>query len=53
MEGSLKMQGNQRILIIEDEKNLSRFVELELQHEGYETKVCSDGRTGLQTAIDE
>ena len=53
MEGSLKMQGNQRILIIEDEKNLSRFVELELQLEGYETKVCSDGRTGLQTAIDE
>ena len=39
MEGSLNMQGNQRILIIEDEKNLSRFVELELQHEGYETKV--------------
>ena len=53
MEGSLNMQGNQRILIIEDEKNLSRFVELELRHEGYETKVCSDGRTGLQTAIDE
>ena len=53
MEGSLNMQGNQRILIIEDEKNLSRFVELELQHEGYETKVCSDGRPGLQTAIDE
>ncbi|EJE99069.1 DNA-binding response regulator, partial [Liquorilactobacillus mali KCTC 3596 = DSM 20444] len=26
-----------RILIIEDEKNLARFVELELQHEGYET----------------
>ena len=53
MEGSLNMQGNQRILIIEDEKNLSRFVELELQHEGYETTVCSDGRSGLQTAIDE
>lgn len=53
MEGSLNMQGNQRILIIEDEKNLSRFVELELRHEGYETKVCSDGRSGLQTAIDE
>ncbi|RKW26421.1 MAG: DNA-binding response regulator, partial [Granulicatella sp.] len=31
---------NQRILIIEDEKNLARFVELELQHEGYETKIC-------------
>lgn len=25
-----------KILIIEDEKNLARFVSLELQHEGYE-----------------
>lgn len=47
------MPANQRILIIEDERNLSRFVELELKHEGYETKVCSDGRGGLQAAIDE
>lgn len=52
-EGSFQMPANQRILIIEDEKNLSRFVELELKHEGYETKVCADGRSGLQTAIDE
>ena len=47
------MPANQRILIIEDERNLSRFVELELKHEGYETKVFSDGRSGLQAAIDE
>ena len=47
------MPANQRILIIEDERNLSRFVELELKHEGNETKVCSDGRSGLQAAIDE
>ena len=25
------------VLVIEDEVNLARFVELELQHEGYET----------------
>ena len=42
-----------RILIIEDEKNLSRFVELELQHEGYETEVCKNGRQGLELALDE
>ncbi|MCY9806944.1 response regulator transcription factor [Lentilactobacillus senioris] len=42
-----------RILIIEDEKNLARFVELELKHEGYEIQVAIDGRTGLQTALDE
>lgn len=42
-----------RILIIEDEKNLARFIELELNYEGYETKVCSDGRIGLNTALSE
>ncbi|EUJ24920.1 response regulator transcription factor [Listeria grandensis] len=42
-----------RILIVEDEKNLARFIELELQHEGYETAVANDGRTGLELAITE
>lgn len=42
-----------KILIIEDEKNLSRFIELELKYEGYETMVCSDGRNGLNIALSE
>ncbi|MFT8321298.1 MAG: response regulator transcription factor [Bacillus sp. (in: firmicutes)] len=42
-----------RILIIEDEKNLARFIELELVYEGYEASVCSDGRTGLNKAMTE
>lgn len=33
-----------KILIIEDEKNLARFVSLELQHEGYEVIVEVNGR---------
>ena len=33
------------ILIIEDEKNLARFVELELKHEGIIPKfITTDGR---------
>ncbi|KRK39995.1 response regulator transcription factor [Loigolactobacillus bifermentans] len=40
-----------KILIIEDEKNLARFVELELKHEGYETAVHYNGRTGLDAAL--
>lgn len=40
-------------MIIEDEDNLSNFVSLELQHEGYETKVCENGREGLDTALNE
>lgn len=39
------------ILIIEDEKNLARFVELELKHEGYATEVHYNGRTGLEAAL--
>ena len=42
-----------RVLIIEDEKNLARFVDLELQHEGYETAICHDGRKGLETALNQ
>ncbi|HFJ4900618.1 TPA: two-component system response regulator CovR [Streptococcus pyogenes] len=40
-----------KILIIEDEKNLARFVSLELQHEGYEVIVEVNGREGLETAL--
>jgi DNA-binding response OmpR family regulator len=42
-----------KVLIIEDEKNLARFIELELKYEGYETKVCGDGRSGLNVALSE
>jgi len=36
-----------RILIVEDEAKLARFVELELKHEGYEVDKAPDGREGL------
>ena len=39
-----------RILIVEDEPQIARFVELELKHEGYETEKAADGRTGLEKA---
>ena len=39
-----------RILIVEDEPQIARFVELELTHEGYETEKAGDGRTGLEAA---
>lgn len=39
-----------RILIVEDEEKIARFVELELQHEGYETEKAADGRAGLELA---
>ncbi len=39
-----------RILIVEDEPRLARFVELELEHEGYAADKAADGRTGLDMA---
>ncbi len=42
-----------KILIVEDEKNLSRFVELELRHEGYEAQIAKNGREGLDLALAE
>ena len=40
----------ERILIVEDEGKIARFLELELAHEGYETEKAGDGRTGLALA---
>jgi DNA-binding response OmpR family regulator len=40
----------ERILIIEDEEKLARFVELELSYEGYEVEKAHDGRDGLLLA---
>ena len=42
-----------RILIVEDEEKIARFVELELKHEGYEVSKALDGRTGLDMAMAE
>lgn len=40
-----------KILIVEDEDKIARFVELELMHEGYEVDKAFDGRTGLDKAL--
>ena len=40
----------ERILLVEDEEKLARFVELELSYEGYEVEKAADGRTGLELA---
>ena len=40
-----------RILVIEDEVNIARFIELELQHEGYAVEKAFDGREGLDKAV--
>jgi len=44
--------GSQRILIVEDEIKIARFLELELKHEGYETDQAHDGKDGLKKALE-
>ena len=41
-----------KILIVEDEQNLARFIELELKHEAYEVEIENDGQTGLDRALE-
>lgn len=41
-----------KVILIEDEVKLARFVELELRYEGYDVTVCHDGREGLQMVTD-
>jgi DNA-binding response OmpR family regulator len=40
-----------KILIIEDDPKLARFIELELKHEGYEANSIHNGRDGLDAAL--
>jgi len=40
-----------KILVIEDEVKLARYLELELIHEGYEVELAHDGRSGYEKAL--
>ncbi len=42
-----------RILVVEDEEKLAKFVQLELSYEGYEVSVAHDGLSGLMAARDQ
>lgn len=42
-----------KILLIEDEEKLARFVELELSYEGYTVVKAFNGRTGCDLALSE
>lgn len=42
-----------RILIVEDDLKIARFVELELKHEGFSVDKTHDGRSGLDMALNE
>ncbi|WP_066065778.1 response regulator transcription factor [Neobacillus soli] len=44
---------NERILVVEDEKQIAKILKIELEYEGYEVVVAYDGKSGLQSALNE
>lgn len=44
---------SEKILVIEDDIKIARFIELELTHEGYSVICENDGRSGLARAMEE
>jgi DNA-binding response OmpR family regulator len=42
-----------KILLVEDDAQIVRVLELELKHEGYEVETARDGLTGLERALKE
>ncbi|AST58802.1 DNA-binding response regulator [Thermoanaerobacterium thermosaccharolyticum] len=43
----------ENILIIEDEKKIARFLQIELEHEGYNVAIEYSGNEGLRRALNE
>lgn len=39
-----------KVLVVEDDQKLARFLQLELEHENYEVSIAGDGRLGLEMA---
>lgn len=42
-----------KVLVVEDESKLARFIELELKHEGYDVVLAEDGRVGIEKFYEE
>ena len=47
------MPDKRKILIVEDELRIARFVQLELRHEGFDTAVEGNGRRALERILNE
>ncbi len=41
----------QKILVVEDDINIARVLQLELEHEGFAVEVCGDGVTAIERAL--
>ena len=49
----MALSPNKKILIVEDEQKIARFLQLELEHEGFQVATESNGRRALDRIIQE
>lgn len=47
------MSDGQKIFIVEDERRIARFLQMELEHEGFETATESNGKRAFERIIQE
>ncbi len=47
------MADKKRIFIVEDERRIARFLQIELEHEGFETATESNGKRAFERIIQE
>lgn len=50
---STQAERPQKILVVEDDAQILRVLELELKHEGYDVETARDGLSGLERALKE
>ncbi|MGO0122359.1 response regulator [Desulfothermobacter acidiphilus] len=48
-----KEEGKGRILVVEDDQSLARFLQLELEHEGYQVEIVNDGYQAVVRSSEE
>lgn len=44
---------SKRILVVEDEPSIAKLVQFNLEKEGFQVEVATDGETGLEMALDQ
>ncbi|MFQ5641882.1 MAG: response regulator, partial [bacterium] len=44
---------SERVLVVEDEKEIARILERNLRYEGYRVEVVSEGETALRRIYDD
>ena len=47
------MEGKTRVFIVEDEKRIARFLQMELEHEGFATAIEANGRRAYERILQE